>query len=139
MRLIIFISLISVTALRVWLLESRHDYEVIKMKVPGAQSNWKIFGNINEITHLAVPVVLLGVFMGAAYFTLLLVLVFVWWITHDAAMGWYLKPEGKRNIFYLGSSWVDELLLRMCQRSGKAAFFVRIFLATFPSYAYFAL
>ena len=80
-------------------IEARHDYEVFTMKRAGSQSNWKIFGNINEITHLAVPVLILSIFMGAAYLWLLPVLWIEWWLIHDFACGYYLG----KGIFYLGS------------------------------------
>ena len=132
---IIFISFVLLTGLRVWFIEARHDYEVIKMKVPGAQSNWKIFGNINEMTQLAVLVFLLGVFMGTAYLMLFPVLVFVWWIVHDLAMGYYLTG----NIFHIGSSGFDLFAARIFQMSGVLYFSFKMFWLTILTGIYFAL
>ena len=135
MRLTIFLVAVIFTIIRVWLVESRHDYEVAKMRASGKKSLWKVFGNINEILNLAVPVILLSIFLEIEYLMLFPVLVFVWWAVHDVAMGLYLKGDP----WHLGSGWFDRQISAMFQTSGAFAFGYKIFVLAILTGWYFAL
>ena len=135
MRIGIFIISIVFTIIRVWLVEARHDYEVARMREPGKQSLWKVFGNINEMTQLAVPIGILSIFMGTAYLMLFPILMFVWWVVHDVTLGLLLTG----NPWHLGSGWFDQQVSAIFQTSGKIAFGYKIFVLIILSGIYFAL
>jgi len=100
-----------------------------------AKAKWKFFGNAQVWAYL----VLLTAFDVSLtdWYGLLLfpIMGFVFWITHDAALG----VRYKKGIYYLSDTGFDGKFKAICIGSGAVAFWVRIFWLSMFILAYTAL
>lgn len=122
MKILILIVLITITIIRVWFVEAKHDYYVCIDTRHEYKRNWHFLGNLNELTVLLVISLLVALIIKWIAFLLIPILWLTWWITHDFAMGHYLYHD----IWELGRTGFDVEVRKMFLDSGKLYFIFKV-------------
>jgi hypothetical protein len=125
MKTLLLVGLSLAVLLITILFETAQDYWMTKdsLKIYMYQRKWKFFGNAQVWAYLAV-LTILDILLTDLYGLLLFpILVFIFWITHDALLGVrYMK-----GIYYLNNEGFDRWFKAVCVGSGVVAFWVRMF------------
>jgi hypothetical protein len=118
MEIVYLITLVVITALRVWFFESKQDFYIIKDSKGLFKRQWKFWGNANEMSSMVIPVALITILVAWQAVFLFPIMWITWWIAHDFAMGYRLG----KGIWYIGETGFDGEMKAMFQRSGVLYF-----------------
>ena len=135
LHLIILIGACLSTLLITIFFETTQDFWMSKDSKGLYKEKWKFWGQ-GVICGYTVVITIFDIYITDWYgLLLLLILGFVFWISHDAALG----VRYKKGIYYLGESKFDTNFKAICVGSGELAFWIRVFVLALTMCIYGAL